>query len=158
MRRISLNISIIAGLLILLGACHSRSLFDEYRPIPKARWDKDSLMVFEVPVSDVNVRQNHNLFVNVRNDINYKYSNLWLFVKITQPGDTTVTDTFEVTLADPTGKWLGKGFGGIKTNENLFRQNVFFPKPGTYKFEVQHGMRGIVIEGITDIGIRLERK
>lgn len=113
-------------------------------------------MVFEVPVTDTRI--NHNMFVNVRNDIDYKYSNLWLFVKITQPGDTTVTDTFEITLADPAGKWLGKGFGGIKTSENLYKKSVFFPEKGTYKIAVQHGMRDIVLEGITDVGIRVEKQ
>jgi gliding motility-associated lipoprotein GldH len=151
-----INILLLLAFSALLFACGRGSLFNEYKTIQKAEWNKDSLMVFHVPVADT--AHNHSLFVNVRNDIEYKYSNLWLFVKITQPGDTTVTDTFEITLANQSGKWLGKGFGGIKTSENLFRKNVFFPAAGTYEIVIQHGMRDIVLEGITDVGVRVERQ
>ena len=144
-------------ILVSLFACTKKGSFNEYKTIPKAVWNRDSLVVFQVPVTDT--VQRHNLFLGVRNDINYKYSNLWLFVEIIQPGDTTaVKDTFEFTLADPTGKWLGSGFGGVKTNEVLFRSNVYFPVAGQYNVKVQHGMRGKLLEGITDIGFRVEKK
>jgi gliding motility-associated lipoprotein GldH len=84
---------------------------------------------------------------------------LWLFIKIIQPGDTTaVRDTFEFTLADPTGKWLGEGFGGVKTNEMLFKRNVYFPVSGIYEIQIQHGMRGKLLEGITEVGFRVEKQ
>jgi gliding motility-associated lipoprotein GldH len=137
-------------------ACNNPSVFYEYKTIPKAGWNRDSLLLFELPVKDT--FQDHNLFINVRNDINYKYSNLWLFIDIKQPGDTVaVRDTFEVTLADPTGKWLGTGFGGVKTNEILYRKNVYFPVSGIYEIQIQHGMRGKVLENITDVGVRVEK-
>jgi gliding motility-associated lipoprotein GldH len=144
-------------ILVSLFACTKNSSFNEYKTIPKAVWNRDSLVIFQVPVTDT--VQRYNLFLGVRNDINYKYSNLWLFVEIIQPGDTTaVKDTFEFTLADPTGKWLGSGFGGVKTNEVLFRSNVYFPVAGQYNVKIQHGMRGKLLEGITDIGFRVEKK
>jgi len=115
--------------LISLLACSKGSLSNEYKTIPKAIWNRDSIVVFQIPVTDT--IQRHNLFLGVRNDINYKYSNLWLFVEIIQPGDTTaVKDTFEFTLADPAGKWLGSGFGGVKTNEVLFKGSFYFPVHG----------------------------
>lgn len=142
---------------ILLLACNNNSVFNQYKTIPKSEWNRDSLLLFQVPVTDTLL--NHNLFINVRNDIGYKYSNLWLFIDIKQPGDTiAVKDTFEITLADPTGKWLGTGFGGIKTNEILYRQNVYFPVSGIYEIQIQHGMRGKILENITDVGVRVEKK
>lgn len=142
---------------ILLLACNNNSVFNQYKTIPKSEWNRDSLLLFQVPVTDTLL--NHNLFINVRNDIGYKYSNLWLFIDIKQPGDTiAVKDTFEITLADPTGKWLGTGFGGIKTNEILYRQNVYFPVSGIYEIQIQHGMRGKILENITDVGFRVEKK
>jgi gliding motility-associated lipoprotein GldH len=143
--------------LIAIQACNKSGIFNEYKTIPQAVWNRDSLVQFQVPVADT--LQRHNLFIGVRNDIEYKYSNLWLFVEIVQPGDTTaVKDTFEFTLADPSGKWLGSGFGGVKTNEVLFRNNVYFPVAGQYNVKIQHGMRGKLLEGITDIGFRVEKK
>jgi gliding motility-associated lipoprotein GldH len=150
-------ILLVFAAILIFAACDRKSLINEYKIISKNGWNKDSLMVFEVPVADT-VKM-HQVFVNVRNDIEYKYSNLWLFIGITQPGDTIpVTDTLEITLADPTGKWLGEGFGGMKTTETLYRKNVYFPKIGNYKIDVQHGMRGKILTGITDVGIRVERQ
>ena len=141
--------------LITVFACNNGRVFGEYKTIPRAMWHRDSMFVFQVPVSDT--IQNHNLFINVRNDIEYKYSNLWLFINIVKPGDSTaVTDTLEVTLADPTGKWLGNGFGGVKTNETLFKKNVFFPVAGNYEIQIKQGMRGQQLEGITEVGVRVE--
>jgi gliding motility-associated lipoprotein GldH len=144
-------------LLIAMLACNKGGGFGEYKTIPKSVWNRDSLVIFQVPVTDT--VQRHNLFINVRNDIEYKYSNLWLFVEIIQPGDSSaVIDTFEFTLADQTGKWLGQGFGGVKTNEMLFKRNVYFPVAGNYEIQIQHGMRGKLLEGITDIGFRVEKQ
>jgi gliding motility-associated lipoprotein GldH len=140
---------------LIFAACDRKALTNDYKIISNKGWNKDSLLVFEVPVTDT--LKMYQVFVNVRNDIEYKYSNLWLFIGITQPGDTIpVTDTLEITLADPTGKWLGEGFGGMKTTETQYRKNVYFPKAGSYKIEIQHGMRGKMLTGITDVGIRVQ--
>ncbi len=142
-------------LLISIFACNHSSVFGEYKTIPRAMWHRDSTVAFQIAVTDT--LQKHNLYIGVRNDIEYKYSNLWLFINIIQPGDSTaVTDTLEVTLADPTGKWLGNGFGGVKTSETLFRKNVFFPVSGNYEIQIKQGMRGTQLEGITEVGFRME--
>ena len=145
----------LAGIILFI-ACDKNRIYDEFKPISQKGWNKDSLLVFTVPVSDS--LQNHNLYINVRNDIKYKYSNLWLFIQIDQPGGKEVTDTFEITLADPSGKWLGKGFGGIKTREAIYKRNVYFPTSGDYQIYIQQGMRENILKGITDIGIRLEKQ
>jgi len=148
-------IPLVFAAILVFVSCGRKALTNEYKVIGKNGWNKDSLMVFKVPVTDT--LKMYQVFVNVRNDIEYKYSNLWLFVGITQPGDTIpATDTLEITLADPTGKWLGEGFGGMKTTETHYRKNVYFPKAGSYKIEVQHGMRGKILTGITDVGIRVQ--
>lgn len=157
MKKLGFQFLTVCLFIISLLACNNESVFNQYKTIPKGEWNRDSLLLFQVPVTDTLL--NHNLFINVRNDIEYKYSNLWLFIEIKQPGDTiAVKDTFEITLSDPTGKWLGTGFGGIKTNEMLYRQNVYFPVLGIYEIQIQHGMRGKLLEGITDVGVRVEKR
>lgn len=157
MKKIGFQFLVGCVLLITIFACSNGGVFGEYKTIPRAMWNRDSLLVFQIPISDT--LQNHDLYIDVRNDIDYKYSNLWLFIEIMQPGDTkAVIDTFEITLADPTGKWLGHGFGGVKTIETLFRQNVYFPVSGNYKIQIKQGMRGKNLEGITEIGFRVEKQ
>ncbi len=155
MKKIAFPFLTVFVILFLTFSCNNNGFFGEYKTIPRAVWHRDSVVVFQVPVTDT--LQKHNLYVGVRNDIEYKYSNLWLFINIIQPGDSTaVTDTLEVTLADPAGKWLGHGFGGVKTSETLFRENVFFPVSGNYEIQIKQGMRGTQLDGITEIGFRME--
>jgi gliding motility-associated lipoprotein GldH len=138
-------------------ACNHKVVTGEYSTIKQANWHKDSTVVFHIPVSDT--IKNHSLYINVRNDINYKYSNLWLFIELAPPrGNQTVIDTFEITLADERGKWLGEGFGGVKTLESVYKQNVFFPASGDYQLSIKQGMRDNRLKGITEIGFRLEKE
>ncbi|MEN8118269.1 MAG: gliding motility lipoprotein GldH [Bacteroidota bacterium] len=147
---------IITGFIVVIFfACDVNRVFEDYRPVPDGKWHKDSLMVFNIPVTDT--VQNNNLYVNIRNDVKYSYSNLWLFIEIIQPGGTAVKDTFEMVLADSSGKWLGEGFGGLKTRQAVYRRNVFFPASGDYTVNVQHGMREEVLDGISDVGFRVEK-
>lgn len=136
-------------------ACQPKILHEEYVEIEGRNWNKDSVLVFTVPVIDT--LQNYNLLVNVRNDVNYKYSNVWLFIKIQQPDGQQLDDKFEITLADHSGKWLGKGFGGLKTREVIYKGQVYFPVSGDYTISVQQGMREEVLKGISDVGIRVEK-
>lgn len=142
--------------LAIYFACDNNRVFEKNLAIPEKGWDKDSAITFDIPVSDT--LQNNNFYINIRNDIKYKYSNLWLFIEIDQPGNKSVTDTFEVTLANPTGKWHGKGFGGVKNQQVIFKRNIYFPVSGEYKVNIRQGMRENVLKGITDIGVRLEKQ
>ena len=154
MRRI-FQFIILLGTMAVYSACNPNLVFEQYQPVKNRNWDKDSVLVFTIPVSDTT--DNHNIYINVRNDIDYAYSNIWLFINIEQPNGTSLEDKFEITLADPAGKWLGKGFGGLKTREVLFRRNVFFPMSGNYKITIQQGMREDVLTGISDVGVRIEK-
>lgn len=152
-KRLQLLLSI--SVLLSLFACDNNRVFEAYEKIPETGWNKDSLVVFPFQITDT--QQNNNLYISIRNDIKYKYSNLWLFIKIEEPGKIAVADTFEVVLADPTGKWLGEGFGGIKTQQVLYKRNVYFPETGEYKVIIQHGMRDEMLQEITDVGLRVEK-
>lgn len=146
---------ILSGLIAIFGACQPNRVFEQFQPVANRNWDKDSALVFKVNVDDT--KSTHNLYLSVRNDINYAYSNLWLFITIEQPNGQTIDDKFEITLANPAGKWLGEGFGGLKTREVIYRSAAFFPVSGEYKISVLQGMRDDVLQGISDIGLRIEK-
>ena len=142
-------------LLAVFTSCDSNKIFEENIEVSGGIWKADNILKFEVDIPCDTIP--YNLFVNIRNSSLYQTSNLWLFIKIKQPGEISVTDTFEVALAMPSGKWLGEGFGGIKTQQVSYRKNVYFPVSGDYKIEIQHGMRDELLEGITDVGFRIEK-
>jgi gliding motility-associated lipoprotein GldH len=143
------------SIVVLMFSCDKNRVFDEYKPIENKIWDKDSLLIFTVPITDTT--HNYNIKFNVRNDVKYNFSNLWVFLEIIQPNGLSVTDTTEIGLADPSGQWLGNGFGGLKEKETLYRRNVYFPQSGNYKIKIRQGMREDKLKGISDFGIRIEK-
>lgn len=153
MKRLFQLIMIVAFLPVLF-ACRQNLVFEQYQNISDQKWYKDSVLVFNVAIEDTT--QNNNFIINVRNDVDYQYSNLWLFLSIEQPDGKILDDKFEVALADPSGQWLGNGFGGLKTREAVYRRNIFFPVSGEYKIRIQQGMREDYLKGISDIGVRIE--
>ncbi len=155
MKKTELRFLFLIPIIVLFISCDKNQIYDKFQPIPKLGWNKDSVIVFDISVTDT--LQNQNLYINVRNDVKYKYSNLWLFVEIIQPGSSELTDTFEITLADQSGKWLGDGFGGLKTRKAIYKRNIYFPVSGNYRINIQHGMREDILNGITNIGVRLEK-
>jgi gliding motility-associated lipoprotein GldH len=155
MKKLFLQFSIFGIILAGFTSCDSGRVFDKYHEISDSEWHKDSLVVFKIPVNDT--LNTHNLLLQIRNETNYKYSNLWLFVEIEQPGGEVLRDTFEIVVAHPSGRWLGKGFGGLKTLQTIYRRDVFFPVSGEYTISLQHGMREEVLTGIHDVGIRIEK-
>ena len=145
-------------------SCDSDRIYDEYKSVPN-QWHKDSIISFKVtPPDSIN---NYNLFVNLRNTNDYKYSNLFLIVEMDYPNGKIVKDTLEYKMADPSGKFLGTGFTDIKENKLWYKGHekpFVFNEMGEYKIQIQHAMRqngqvnGIEnLEGITDIGFRIEK-
>jgi len=143
-------------LFVFLFSCKSDKLFEDYKTIGGAGWDKDSIAKFSFTIDKEYL--SYNLSVNIRNRGDYPNSNLWLFVDITAPDHTTIKDTIEYQLALPNGKWTGKGTGGIYANRFPFRENVSFPKPGEYTITIKHAMRTNPLKGISDIGLDVKRR
>lgn len=145
--------------LILLStfliSCEKNVFFQETQKIDGEKWLTTQSCDFSVGVSDIN--RNYDFFLNIRNTADYKFSNLYFFLHTYYPGGTTSIDTLECTLARPDGKWIGTGFGRIKYLRVPIKQNVRFPRAGTYHFKIYQAMRGDVA-GIVDVGLRIENK
>lgn len=146
---------LLLGAALIIISCDSKRVYDTFAPLPPTGWDADSIQNYAFEIDDSLAI--YNIFLNIRNDKSYGFSNLWLFVDIIPPQGETFTDTVQVMLADPMGVWTGKGFSGTYDNQILYRRSVYFPFAGTYNVKMQHGMRPKVLTGITDIGIRVEK-
>lgn len=155
------NIILVVLVFFIMVSCDSNRVYDEYKSVPNS-WHKDSIVSFKVNPPDSLNR--YNLFVNLRNTNDYKYNNLFLIVEMVFPHGKTIKDTLEYKMADPTGELLGSGMTDIKENKLWYKENVIFNEAGDYKVNIQHAMRengkvnGVIdLEGITDVGFRIER-
>ncbi len=149
------RILILSVAIVVFYSCDSGRMLDKYIEIPDSVWNKDSLVYLHFSATDT--LEYHDIYIQLRNKTTYKYSNLWLFIEIEQPGGKVLRDTFEIVLALPSGEWTGEGFGGLKSVKTLYRSNVFFPVPGEYTISLQQGMRDDLLKGIHDIGLSIEK-
>ena len=95
----------ICAVTILLASCDSKRYYEENKPIVKGIWKSDDKAFFAVQINDTVSK--YDFFLNVRNSPDYPYSNLYLFIRTTNPAGKKAQDTIECPLADYTGKWLG---------------------------------------------------
>ncbi|MCK9325761.1 MAG: gliding motility lipoprotein GldH [Bacteroidales bacterium] len=151
----SLNFIIILAAGLLLAGCHQDVLYVENQPVPQGVWSQGHFLKFDVPVTDT--QQLYTIYLQVRNDGRYEYSNLWLFITTSSPTGAVMQDTVECVLAAPDGRWLGRGSGGRFSLEIPYRYQVRFPYEGVYSFEIQHGMRTKELLHVADIGIRIQK-
>lgn len=145
---------------VLLVSCDEKRVFDEYKSVGSA-WHKDSIVSFDLPVLDST--QRYDLFINLRDNNNYPYSNLFLIVTLEKPNGYTKVDTLEYQMASPDGTLLGNGYTDIKESKLFYKEGVRFR--GNYKLNIKQAVResgkvpGVEqLEGITDIGLRIEKK
>jgi len=136
-------------------SCDPERIYESNVKIPAEGWRPDNIIRFEVEITDT--ISPCNIFINVRNNNNYKYTELWLFVDIKFPTGIVDRDTSKIALADHRGKWLGHGLGSKFDSRLYLRKNVLFPAAGTYIFEYQQASRDNPLIGIEDIGLRIER-
>lgn len=145
---------------ILLVSCDKNRVFDEYKSVGNS-WHKDSIVTFKLPKLDS--AKKYNLFVNVRDNNDYPFDNLFLIVSMEQPNKKTLVDTLEYKMANPDGTLMGDGFSDIKENKLFYKKEVNFNLKGDYKVKIQHAVRqkgkvvGInTLNGITEVGFRIE--
>ena len=145
---------------VLLFSCDKKRVFDDYKSVGSA-WNKDSIVTFDLPVLDSTKR--YDLYVNLRDNDNYKYNNLFLIVSLESPNGYTKVDTLEYQMANTDGTLLGDGFTDIKESKLYYKENVRFR--GKYKVHIKQAVRetgkvpGVAfLDGITEVGFRIEKK
>ena len=142
------------GVAFLLTSCGRSTLFDESTPVHGA-WYMNDPVVYDVSVNDT--VHGYDFYLNLRHNNKYRYSNLYIFLQTEFPNHHVTRDTLQFILAAPSGKWLGKGWGKIKEDHILLKQNLRFPLKGQYRFMLWQGMRSDTLKGIEDVGLQIER-
>ncbi|WP_347173128.1 gliding motility lipoprotein GldH [Polaribacter uvawellassae] len=143
-------------------SCDSKREYDSIVTIADNAWESKNGVSFNFDVKDTINKK--DLFLTIRNNEKYGYSNLFLITTLSFPDGKKIVDTLEYEMADNSGRFLGKGFTGIKENKLFYKENVVFPMSGEYAVLVNQAMRkngainGIEsLEGITEVGFRIEK-
>lgn len=158
----SRNIMVLFIVIIFSYSCSNKIKFDQFKSIEDKGWHKDSIINFTVNSMD-SIGKN-NIYINLRNNKDYEFSNLFLIVGIKFPNNYQIIDTLEYEMTTPEGRFLGTGISDIKENKLEYKTHVTFPIQGDYNIHIQHAMRktrkieGInYLHGITDVGLQIEK-
>ncbi len=148
-------LGLMAVLTLGLWACDAKRIFEQNVDFKDEAWHRDSIITFTVNITDT--VSLHNIYFNNRITGQYAYSNMYVFITSQLPDQSRFTDTLECMLAAPNGKWLGKGYGHVWSNQIVFRKNIRFKHPGQYHFAIEQAMRTDELEHVLDAGIRIEK-
>jgi gliding motility-associated lipoprotein GldH len=139
---------------LIFTSCDSHKIADSYQNIPENAWHINRSVAFEFNISESTDKI--DFLIGLRNNNEYRYSNIFFFVDLMFPDGSLERDTVQFLLAEPNGKWLGEGIGPIKHLILTYKENQE-TQSGTYKFNISHGMRDSILLGIEDIGFRIEK-
>ena len=143
---------------LLLAGCSGAVVFQADAPVPAGKWDRTWKPTFSFNIQDTVSKR--DIYLDIRHTGDYPFSNIYVFATLTGPGGHTLTDTVECTLADPTGRWYGKGAGFIHSDRVqahvLYRTRNTFPRSGRYTIALEQAMRTEKLAGVIDVGISIE--
>jgi len=151
----NLKNTLISLLLLLLASCSHNELFFEYHSFKKEGWERNDAAAFHINTN--NTTDLFDVSMEIRNNNDYPFRNIWLFVDYQSPGGKVRTDTIGVDLADIYGKWYGKGIS-LYSLSIPYETGIRFPQEGTYTYFIRHGMREDLLKGISDIGLKISKK
>ena len=162
MRRKTLKYLLVYFSIVWIASCDAKIVYSDYQHLNNGLWKVDDTIHFKF--SELDTLEKYNVYLNLRNDNDFAYSNLFLITELDYPNGEIVTDTLEYEMALPDGTWLGEGSGSIKESKLWYRENIVFPDSGVYKLKVLHAMRqnGTVegisnLRGLTDIGLEITK-
>ena len=146
------------ALMFLLVGCSSPSdlLFET---LPKEGWEQNQWVAFSythrLPEKEV------ALHWVLRHDDDYPFSNIHFIANWRNPKGVEETDTLSYLLAQPDGKWLGKGLY-IREHRLPFVERFLLDEPGIYQFRIRPAVRATemlvadnILLGIHQIGITI---
>lgn len=148
--------------IISIHSCTKNIVYNQYKNIENSQWHKDSIINFTI--NSIDTISKNNIYINLRNNKDYEFSNLFLIVGIKFPNNYQIVDTLEYEMTSPKGRFLGTGISDIKENKLEYKTHVTFSLKGAYNISVQQAMRktrnieGITnLNGISDVGIQIEK-
>lgn len=144
---------LLAFVLLSLAACGSDEAYCDFAELPRSGWAYGDTIAF-TPTAMPDTLSRGRLVVVVRHTNAYPYSNLWLEVAHTAAdGIHTRRDTINCQLADPYGRWRGKGFG------TSYQATDTLPLPVVLRqgqpIAIRHIMRVDTLTEIEHLGIIL---
>jgi gliding motility-associated lipoprotein GldH len=145
--------ALVALSLFLLGiyGCDTSNLIDTNEEMPQRNWSYVNKLRTTVEIKDPAAA--YHLKFRLRHTADYRYSNIYVLMRLSGSGYPVTTRRFGYKLAEPDGQWLGQGSGNLYTSTFTMFSNFKFPQAGKYTIEIEQNMRDNPLKEISDAGI-----
>ena len=138
----------------ILRGFDGESIYDGARLAqPDEVWNRYHIVEFTADIPDSG---QYIVKLCLRHTTDYEMANLWCFVSTRSHGQEQLSDTVNLKIAEPDGRWLGKG-NSIKTLEQPINRNPVTLPQGNVIFRIEQGMRMEEMAGVKDVGIKIEK-
>ena len=144
--------------MVFMAGCHPSPYFQKVATVPSAAWDYGFKPTFSVDVTDTTA--SYRSYFVIRHTQGYPYNNIWMLVSVKGPGDkTTHKERVNIILAEPTGKWMGRGMGEIWEQRMAMKldDSTLFRRKGTWEISLEQNMRVNPLPEILNVGVRVEK-
>lgn len=144
---------IIVLLSTMLVSCGEAPFFEKAYSFEDREWSQDVKPEYTVDFKDIN--KEYDFILSLRTSTDYKYSNLWVFMKTETPDGTVAREPFEIKITNPDGSWIGEKSGSVVTTKLYFRRRKM-PVAGTYKFTLEQGITESRIDEVHDLTFQVD--
>ncbi len=147
----------LVGLVFMLSSCDSNRVYEDNIEFKDRTWKTTTPAELEFEVSDT--AQSYNLYLDVRNSLDYPYARLFVNYQLVDPNGTVVKkemlteNLFDIKTGEPNGR---SGLGDVYDHQFDFLTNYSFEKTGKHKIRFEQFMRQDTLQGILAVGLRVE--
>ncbi len=145
-------------ILFLLASCDSNRIYEDNVEFKDRTWKITEPAQLEFDILDTTKR--YNLYMDVRNSLDYPYSRLFVNYNLIDPTGAEVSKKMitEYLFDQKSGKPNGNsGLGDVYDHQFLFLQKHSFSKLGKYKVKFEQFMRQDTLQGVLAVGLRVEQ-
>jgi len=137
----------------VLFSCGEQPFYEKVVAFDDREWKMDVKPKYTFEVKDID--KEYDFILSLRTSTDYKYSNLWVFMKTITPDGTVAREPFEIMITNDDGSWIGEKSGSVVTTPLYFRSRKL-PKAGKYTFIIEQGITQSTIDEVLDLGFRVE--
>ena len=141
-------------LVIFLSSCSEDYFYEKSFSFENTTWSHEVKPKFVVDFSDI--ESAYTFTISLRTSTEYKYSNLWVFLKTVTPDGETVREPYQIKITNEDGSWIGNKTGTIVETPLVF-SNRKLPTKGKYTFILEQGITSKEIDEVQDITLRIEK-
>ena len=152
-----MRIPALLAVMVLLNCCDNSRVYEKNYDFAERQWLIGEKPSFEFTVDN---NQSYNVYCNLRNDLTYPYSRIFITYTLKDSLGTELKKEMinSFLFDEKTGKPNGNsGLGDIYDQQFLLLKDYTLSQPGNYTIQFEQFMRTDTLQGVLAIGLRVEK-